>query len=152
MHVTDAHDVRRVSVLKATNLIEAAIDPALDPDGNYRLAQAALVVCITDEGYAEIARLRGGDAEPPPKPAKKSLVPMDYLHDIERSAFPLRVEASEEIHCVEALKQAGFIDASISPVLSWKGNTAACELAIVRRITPFGRATLARARSPSARS
>lgn len=39
MHVTDAQDVRRVSVLKATGLIEAAIDPAFDTGlGSYRLA------------------------------------------------------------------------------------------------------------------
>jgi hypothetical protein len=58
LHVTDAQDVRRVSVLKATGLVEAEIDPAFDPGGNYRLAQAALVVCITDDGHAEIESLR----------------------------------------------------------------------------------------------
>ncbi|RQO53754.1 hypothetical protein DBV14_13295 [Variovorax sp. KBW07] len=152
MHVTDAHDVRRVSVLKATSLIEASIDPAFDPGGNYRLAQAALVVCITDEGYAEIARMRGhGDETPskPPKPAKKkSLEPMAYLHRIEHSPFPLRVEEPEEINCIEALKQAGFVDASISPALNWKDGSAPRELAIVRRITPFGRAALVRGKWP----
>ncbi|QNK69533.1 hypothetical protein [Variovorax sp. PAMC26660] len=146
MHVTDAHDVRRVSVLKATSLIEAVIDPAFDAGGNYRLAQAALVLCITDEGYAEIARMRGRDAGLSSAPAKKSLEPMAYLHDIERSPFPLRVEEPEEINCVEALKQAGFVDASISPALNWKDSPTPRELAIVRRITPFGRAALARGR------
>jgi hypothetical protein len=145
MHVTDAHDVRRVSVLKATSLIEASIDPAFDPGGNYRLAQAALVVCITDEGHAEIARMRGRGDEGPPKVAKKkSLEPMAYLNRIEHASFPMRVEEPEEINCIEALKQAGFVDASISPALNWKDSSTPRELAVVRRITPFGRAALVR--------
>ena len=105
MHVTDAQDVRRVSVLKATGLIEAAIDPAFDTDhGSYRLAQAALVVCITEEGHAEIEKLRGhrGGTDPASrrKKAKTRLEPLDYLRAIERSAFPLRVEDPQEISCV----------------------------------------------------
>ncbi|WP_295981069.1 hypothetical protein [uncultured Variovorax sp.] len=146
MHVTDARDVRRVSVLKATGLIEAAIDPAYDTGhGSYRLAQAAMVVCITDEGQAEIDRLRGGDGASQKKPPKVRLEPLDYLRTIERSAFPLRVDDRQEIGCVEALKKAGLVDAVISPALMWKD---ACgepqELAVIKRITPFGRAQLAR--------
>jgi hypothetical protein len=147
MHVTDAHDVRRVSVLKATGLIEAAIDPAFDTGhGSYRLAQAALVVCITEEGHAEIEKLRGqGGALPASRKKKTSLDPLDYLRAIERSAFPLRVEDPHEISCIGALKQAGFVDAAISPELAWKdADGAPQELAVIRRITPFGRAQLAR--------
>jgi hypothetical protein len=148
MHVTDARDVRRVSVLKATGLIEAAIDPAYDTaQGSYRLAQAALVVCITDEGHAEIERLRGreGSGATPKKASKSKLEPLDYLRAIERSAFPLRVEDRQEIGCVEALKQAGFVDAVISPALAWKdAGGEPQELAVIKRITPFGRAQLAR--------
>ncbi|WP_418117970.1 hypothetical protein [Variovorax sp. 350MFTsu5.1] len=150
MHVTDAQDVRRVSVLKATGLIEAAIDPAFDTDhGSYRLAQAALVVCITEEGHAEIEKLRGhrGGTDPASrrKKAKTRLEPLDYLRAIERSAFPLRVEDPQEISCVDVLKQAGFVDAAISPGLAWKdAGGSPQELAVIRRITPFGRAQLAR--------
>ncbi|HEX7867750.1 MAG TPA: hypothetical protein VF555_22515 [Variovorax sp.] len=146
MHVTDAQDVRRVSVLKATGLIEAAIDPAYDTGhGSYRLAQAALVVCITEDGHAEIDRLRGrGGTDTPPKAARTGPEPLDYLRAIERSTFPLRVEDPQEIGCVEALKQAGFVDAAISAALVWKDSGEPQELAVIRRITPFGRAQLAR--------
>ncbi|MFS2165552.1 hypothetical protein [Variovorax sp. Varisp62] len=145
MHVTDAQDVRRVSVLKATGLIEASIDPAFDTGGSYRLAQAALVVCITDEGHAEIGNLRGrGKAAAAPRSARTGLEPLDYLRTIERSTFPLRVQDPQEIDCIEALKQAGFIDAAISPALAWKSGSEPQELAVIRRITPFGRAQLAR--------
>ncbi|WP_432732015.1 hypothetical protein [Variovorax sp. W6] len=148
MHVTDAQDVRRVSVLKATGLIEAAIDPAFDTGlGSYRLAQAALVVCITEEGHAEIDKLRGGRGSvgAASGKAKTGLEPLDYLRTIERSAFPLRVEDPQEIGCVGVLKQAGFVDAAISPELAWKDTDGSPqELAVIRRITPFGRAQLAR--------
>lgn len=146
MHVTDAQDVRRVSVLKATGLIEASIDPACDTGGSYRLAQAALVVCITDEGHAEIGNLRGrGKAgAAAPKIARAGPEPLDYLRTIERSTFPLRVQDPQEIDCIEALKQAGFVDAAISPALAWKSGSEPQELAVIRRITPFGRAQLAR--------
>ncbi|WP_256329278.1 hypothetical protein [Variovorax sp. YR634] len=142
--------MRRVSVLKATGLIEAAIDPAFDTGGSYRLAQAALVVCITDEGHAEIDNLRGRNAsntDAPPKPARTGIEPMHYLRMIERSTFPLRVDDAQEINCIEALKQAGFVDAAISPVLAWKDSREPQELAVIRRITPFGRAQLARGTS-----
>lgn len=146
LHVTDAQDVRRVSVLKATGLIEAAIDPAFDPGGNYRLAQAALIVCITEEGQSEIEKMRGrGTAEEQAQAAlAKGLDPLAYLRSIKGESFPLRVEDHEEINCVEALKQAGYVDASISAALIWKGSGTPQELAIVRRITPLGRAQLGR--------
>ncbi|MFS2206337.1 hypothetical protein ACCD11_17425 [Variovorax sp. Varisp36] len=145
MHVTDAQDVRRVSVLKATGLIEASIDPAFDTGGSYRLAQAALVVCITDEGHAEIGNLRGrGRVGAAPKIARAGPEPLDYLRAIERSTFPLRVQDPQQINCIEALKQAGFVDAAISPALAWKSSSEPQELAVIRRITPFGRAQLAR--------
>jgi len=155
LHVTDAQDVRRVSVLKATGLVEAEIDPAFDPGGNYRLAQAALVVCITEDGHAEIASMRSRKRagketraapkqSPPPKP--KGPDALAYLRSIEGASFPLRVENHDEINCIEALKQAGFVDATISPALTWKDSTEPRELAIVRRITPLGRAQLKRQR------
>lgn len=147
LHVTDAQDVRRVSVLKATGLIEAAIDPAFDPGGNYRLAQAAMIVCITEEGLSEIERIRGrgADAQAPEQTAsERGPDPLAYLRSIRGATFPLRVEDHEEINCVEALKQAGYVEASISAPLIWKGSGTPQELAVVRRITPLGRAQLQR--------
>lgn len=145
LHVTDAQDVRRVSVLKATGLIEAAIDPAFDPGGNYRLAQAAMIVCITDEGHSEIERIRGRSEAQSQAVHERGPDPLAYLRSIRGASFPLRVEDHEDINCVEALKQAGYVDASISAALIWKGIDAPQELAVVRRITPLGRAQLARA-------
>lgn len=150
LHVTDAQDVRRVSVLKATGLVEAEIDPAFDPGGNYRLAQAALVVCITEDGHAELdslrKRRRGASAAKasakPPRP--KVPEALAYLRKIEDAPFPLRVDNHDEINCIEALKQAGFVEAAISPAFTWKDASEPQELAIVRRITPLGRAQLRR--------
>lgn len=148
MHVTDAQDVRRVSVLKATGLVEAEIDPAFDRGGSYRLAQAALVFQITDEGYAEIASMRsggrGGAPVPPASAKPKALAPFDYLRSIENSPFPLRVESAEEIHCVETLKKAGLVDATVSPVFTRKQSSEPQGLAVVKRITPLGRVQLGR--------
>lgn len=51
-------DVRHVSILKATGLIEAEIAPALDGSGKYKNARNAIVTRITKEGMAEINRMR----------------------------------------------------------------------------------------------
>jgi hypothetical protein len=160
LHVTDAQDVRRVSVLKATGLVEAEIDPAFDPGGNYRLAQAALVVCITDDGHAEIESLRkhkrsakkvqrtpeAHEAQEVPEEPAKPRVPdaLEYLHKIANATFPLQVQDHDDINCIEALKHAGFVEAVISPAFTWHDSNAPQELAIVRRITPLGRAQLKR--------
>lgn len=152
LHVIGAPDVRRVSILKATGLVEATIEPALATGGSYRQAQAALVTCITDDGHAEIAKLRGRSApndESLLKAIRKSLAPLAYLRKIEHASFPLRVEVRDELHCVEALKQAGFIDAAIRPPSASETDSDTSEspeLATIRRITPLGRAELARGR------
>jgi hypothetical protein len=51
-------DVRHVSILKATGLIEAEIAPALDGSGTYKNARKAVVMRITEDGMAEINRMR----------------------------------------------------------------------------------------------
>ncbi|WP_412511225.1 hypothetical protein [Variovorax paradoxus] len=56
--VVTPEDVRHVSVLKATGLIEAEIAPALDGSGKYKNARNAIVKRITKEGMAEINRMR----------------------------------------------------------------------------------------------
>ncbi|RST52067.1 hypothetical protein [Variovorax sp. DXTD-1] len=52
--VTRLEDVRYVSVLKATGLVEADIAIALDPVGKYQVARTATVTRITEAGMAEI--------------------------------------------------------------------------------------------------
>jgi hypothetical protein len=56
--VVTPEDIRHVSVLKATGLIEAEIAPALDGSGKYKNARNAIVKRITKEGIAEINRMR----------------------------------------------------------------------------------------------
>lgn len=56
--VVTPEDIRHVSVLKATGLIEAEIAPALDGSGKYKNARNAIVTRITREGLAEINRMR----------------------------------------------------------------------------------------------
>ncbi|MBT2332549.1 hypothetical protein J7E49_01295 [Variovorax paradoxus] len=56
--VVTPEDVRHVSILKATGLIEAAIAPALDGSGKYRNARNAVVTRITEAGITEIDRMR----------------------------------------------------------------------------------------------
>jgi hypothetical protein len=51
-------EVIYVSVLKATGLIEAEFIPPLSANGKYAPTQTAIVACITDEGMAELERLR----------------------------------------------------------------------------------------------
>ena len=56
VQVVEPEEVRHVSVLMATVLIEARIT-ALQPAGRYAQALMATVESITDEGLAEIAKL-----------------------------------------------------------------------------------------------
>lgn len=70
-------------------------------------------------------------------------MPMDFLRKIERAEFPLLVEDSHDINNVAVLKAAGMVEAELEEVPS--GDPAAHrEVAVVRRITPLGRATLER--------
>lgn len=51
-------EIMHVSVLKATGLIEAEFTPPLRSNGKYVPTQTAIVICITDEGMAELERMR----------------------------------------------------------------------------------------------
>jgi hypothetical protein len=53
LRVDAPEEIRLVSVLKATGLIEAAIH-ALESKGPYIPSQFATVTCITEEGMAEL--------------------------------------------------------------------------------------------------
>lgn len=56
--VNRPEEIIYVSVLKATGLIEAEFTPTLGANGRYTSTQTAIVACITDEGMAELDRLR----------------------------------------------------------------------------------------------
>jgi hypothetical protein len=142
LKVFGAQEIRCVSVLKATGLIEAEIESAFTLAGGYRPAEMAEVICITDDGRAEIAKMRGRSFEAPPRASTNGPVALDYLRKIERSPFPLRVNDAHEIDYVEALKAAGLVDAAIRPVSISTECDGLLELAIIRRITPLGRALL----------
>jgi hypothetical protein len=58
VEVTGASEIKRVSVLKATGLIEARISPASGGDGIYRRAETAVVFGITAEGRSELFAMR----------------------------------------------------------------------------------------------
>lgn len=64
VQVVQPEEVRHVSVLIATGLIEARITP-LHPTGLYVKSTMATVVRITEEGHAEIAKI--GNAPKFPK-------------------------------------------------------------------------------------
>ncbi|MCY1238100.1 hypothetical protein D3C87_1568840 [compost metagenome] len=56
--VSRPEEVIYVSVLKATGLIEAELTPPLSANGKYAPTQTAIVARITDDGMAELERLR----------------------------------------------------------------------------------------------
>lgn len=58
VEVTDPQEIKRVSVLKATGLIEARISPATGGDRIYRKAERAVVFGITAEGRRELFAMR----------------------------------------------------------------------------------------------
>jgi hypothetical protein len=58
MEIVRPEEIRHVSVLKATGLVEAEIAPAIDPTGKFNMARTAVVTAITPDGIAEITKLR----------------------------------------------------------------------------------------------
>lgn len=63
---------------------------------------------------------------------------LQYLRQLEHAAFPFRVSDPDTVDRIEALLQADLVEGGI-------GTSAADQqrIAIVRRITPLGRAQLA---------
>ena len=62
--VVSPEDIRHVSILKATGLIEADIAPALDGSGKYKNARNAVVTRITEAGMSEINRMQAEESRP----------------------------------------------------------------------------------------
>lgn len=54
VRIDEPEEIKFVTVLKATGLIEANIEPPLVPTRTYVAAQIASVICITEEGMAEL--------------------------------------------------------------------------------------------------
>jgi hypothetical protein len=52
-------EIKHVSVLKATGLIEAEIHPRFEPGAPYLQPRMATVTCITDEGMSELHQWMG---------------------------------------------------------------------------------------------
>jgi hypothetical protein len=72
LHVETPEEVRLVSVLKATGLIEAQIHP-LESTEAYASPQGATVLCITEEGLAELDRWMHEEAPKPRQPTSNAL-------------------------------------------------------------------------------
>ena len=68
LRVDSPDEIRLVTVHKATGLIEAEIQPLSDPAGTYVKPQFATVICITDEGLAELAVWVGQMCRKPHRP------------------------------------------------------------------------------------
>ena len=67
-------------------------------------------------------------------------MPMDFLRRIEQAKFPLAVEDFNDVNNVAVLKAAGLIEAEL--VQAVEGDPDTC-CAVIKRITPEGRAALA---------
>ena len=61
--VDRSEEIKFVSVLKATGLIEAEIVPAFEPTSAFAPAQIASVIRITEEGMAELDNWLSGQHE-----------------------------------------------------------------------------------------
>ncbi|WP_170168213.1 hypothetical protein [Pseudorhodoferax soli] len=64
------------------------------------------------------------------------------MKSIANAAFPLHVDDQDAVRDIQALRAAGFIEASVSAPSAEDGNRSS----VVHRIAPEGRAALARER------
>jgi hypothetical protein len=67
---------------------------------------------------------------------------MHYLQSIEKAAFPVHVDDQSAVRHIQALRAAGFLDASVSPADPQGG----VRFAAVHGITAVGRIALTRDR------
>jgi hypothetical protein len=59
LSIENPEEIKHVSVLKATGLIEAEIHPRFQPGAPYVQPRTATVTCITDEGMAQLHQWLG---------------------------------------------------------------------------------------------
>lgn len=74
----------------------------------------------------------------------RSRMPLNFLRKIQDAEFPLRVEEPGEVDCVAVLIAAELVEGVLSSPASRSTPDGDPEVAIVERITPQGRAELAR--------
>jgi hypothetical protein len=67
-------------------------------------------------------------------------MPMDFLRKIEQAEFPLMVEDFKDVNNALVLKAAGLIEAELVEAIDGDPDTCC---ALIKRITPEGRAALA---------
>jgi hypothetical protein len=67
-------------------------------------------------------------------------MPMDFLRKIEQADFPLTVEDFKDVNNAAVLKAAGLIEAELVEAVDGDPDTCC---ALIKRITPEGRAALA---------
>ena len=73
-------------------------------------------------------------------------MPLDYLHKIEQLGLPLIVDDESDIRCVAVLLAAGLVDAAVPPPSAGDEPGGVQLPAVVKKITPLGRAELLRRR------
>jgi hypothetical protein len=137
--VTSNRELRCVSRLKATGLIEASLAVSGAPDRSSRRIDAALVFAITEAGIAEIRSVKGREERVPENFMQRNILALEYLRLLENSELPLSVTDQRITDCVEVLSNAGLVVADFS-----RGEADHPACAVVQRITEVGRDFLSR--------
>lgn len=75
-------------------------------------------------------------------------MPLDYLRKIEHLGLPLVVDDENDIRCIAVLLAAGMVDAAVPPPSAGPAPDGVQLPAIVKKITPLGRAELMRHGEP----
>lgn len=142
--VIDPHELKLISLLKATELIEAELQTAGSSQVRYLETRAAIVTRVTENGLAELARMGFDLLRAARRAVGKSISPLEYLALIESSPFPIRVEGVAAVTNVMMLKAAGLIDATIN--LASPCDPDSAREALIIRISALGRRELRRQR------
>ncbi|WP_143098393.1 hypothetical protein [Variovorax sp. OK605] len=140
--VVNANELRLVSLLKATGLIEAQLWSPGEAKNRYWESSTATVTRITEHGIAELARMSLDLLRSSQDNTARTLTPLAYLRQLEGGAFPVRVEDRAAIGSIALLKAAALLDATISSVSPLYPDNP--QQALFLRITPLGREELAR--------
>lgn len=141
-NVVDPQELRLISLLKATELIEAEIHTARSAKAGHWQSRAATVTRITEDGFAELTRVGLDLLRSAGRAVGKRAGPLEYLASIADSSFPRRVENPVVVANVSLLKATGLVDATITA--GSEGSSDSPRHALILRITARGRDLLAR--------